>query len=79
MNNPVLGDHLRKKIYKCLRTFQNFLGVQKCLYVCYTMDKIQEKKTVSVCYTPQSKPYSVEKSLARPEDERGHTGWRNVI
>jgi len=29
-------------------------------YVCYMMSKVEEKKTVSVCYTPLSKPCSME-------------------
>jgi len=27
------------------------------------VDKVQEKKIVSICYTPSSKPYSVEYAL----------------
>jgi len=38
------------------------------------VDKVQDKKNESVCYTPLSKPYSVEKSLARPKDEHGTYG-----
>ena len=29
-------------------------------YICYTMHKVHKKKPVSVCYSPSSKPYSVE-------------------
>jgi len=34
--------------------------VFQCLYMCYMMGKVQEKKTVSVCYTALWKHYSVE-------------------
>jgi len=61
------------------KNVSKFLRCQKLFYVYYTMDKVPEKKTEFVCYTPPSKPYSVEKSLARHKDERGHTGWRNLI